>query len=86
MKSIIGNDGCSPRADEILMGTFNSPPNLLILLQVQYFNNLQWKNRIQPTGAPETINMNDIKDGYKKILEKPVPHHQIDTSVTTNHY
>ena len=65
MKNIIGNDGCSPDADEILMGTFNPHPNLLTPLQVQYFNNLQCKNRIQPAGAPETINMNDIKEGYK---------------------
>ena len=65
MKNIIGNDGCSPDADEILMGTFNHHPNLLTPLQVQYFNNLQCKNRIQPAGAPETINMNDIKEGYK---------------------
>ena len=70
MKNIIGKDGCSPGADEILKGTFKPPPNLLTPLQVNYFHNLQWKNKIRPTGAPETISMQDIKEGYKKWKEK----------------
>ena len=35
MKNIIGNDGCSSGVDEILMGTFKPPPNLLTPLQVR---------------------------------------------------
>ena len=70
MKGIIGKDGCSPDADEILLGTFKTPLNLLTPLQTQYFKNLQWENKIRPTGAPETVNMKDIKDGYKKWKDK----------------
>ena len=66
MKIIIGKDGCSPGADEILLGTFKPPLNLLTPLQSQYFKNLQWKNKIRPTGVPETININEIKEGFKK--------------------
>ena len=65
MKIIIGKDGCSPGADEILLGTFKPPLNLLTPLQSQYFKHLQWKNKIRPKGAPETININDIKEGFK---------------------
>ena len=39
---------------------------LLTPLQVNYFHNLQWKNKIRPMCAPETISMQDIKEGYKK--------------------
>ena len=70
MKSIIGKDGCSPGADEILLGTFKTPLNLLTPLQTQYFKNLQWENKIRPTGAPETININDIKEGFQKLKGK----------------
>ena len=42
------------------------PPNLSTPLQAQYFKNLQWKNKIRSTGAPETIKIKDIKKGYKK--------------------
>ena len=62
MKSIIGKDGCSAGADEILLGAFKPPPNLLTLLQTQYFQNLQWKNKIRPTGTQETIKIDDIKE------------------------
>ena len=72
-------------ADEILMRTFKPSPNLLIPLLVKYFNNLQWKNKIRPTDAPETINMQDIKYGYKSGKKKQVPHHPTDTSVTISH-
>ena len=70
MKSIIGKDGCSPGADEILLGTFKTPLNLLTPLQTQYFKNLQWENKIRPTGAPETIIINDIKEEFQKLKEK----------------
>ena len=66
MRSNIGNDGYSLGADEIMIRTFNPSPNLLTPLQVQYVNNLQWENRSRPTGAPKTININNIKDEYKK--------------------
>ena len=85
MKNIIGNDGCSSGVDEILMETFKPPPNLLTPPQVKYFHNLQLKNKIRPTDASETINMQDIKDGYKSGKKKQVPHHQTDTSVTISH-
>ena len=61
----MNKDGCSPGADEILSGTFNPPLNLLTPLQVQYFKNLKWKYKFRPTDVPETIKMNDIKEGYK---------------------
>ena len=70
MKNIIDKDGCFPGADEILTGTFKPPPNILTPLQVNYFHNLQWKNKIRPMGAPETITMQDINEGYKKWKEK----------------
>ena len=40
MKSIIGEDGCSPGADDFLLGKFKPSFNLLIPLQTQYFKNL----------------------------------------------
>ena len=70
MKGIIGKDGCSPDADEILLGTFKTPLNLLTPLQTQYFKNLQWENKIRPTGAPETIIINDIKEEFQKLKGK----------------
>ena len=66
---IIGKDGCSSGADEILSGTFISPPNLLTPLQEQYFKHLQWKNRIQPKGVQEKFKMKDIKEGFNKLKD-----------------
>ena len=70
LKVLIGKDGCFPGADEILRGAFEPPKNLLTPLQSQYFTNLQWKNKTRPTGAPETINVSDIKEGFKRWKEK----------------
>ena len=84
MKGIIGKDGCSPGVDKILLGTLKIPLNLLTSFQTQYFKELQWKNKIRPTDAPEIIKLDDIKEGFKKWKEKPVPHHPTDISVTIN--
>ena len=70
MEMIIGKDRYSSGADEILLGTFKPPLNLLTPLQSQYFKNLQWKNKIRPTDVPEKININEIKEGFKKLKEK----------------
>ena len=53
MKIIIGKDGCSPGADEILLGTFKPPLNLLTPLQSQYFKNLQYKKKLNQQAHQE---------------------------------
>ena len=68
MKNIIGNDGCFSGADEILMGTFKPHPNLFHSKQSTSITCNGKK--IRPTDARETINMQDIKDDYKRWKEK----------------
>ena len=55
IKSIIGENNCSPGADEIFSGSFTPQPNLLTFLQGQYFKNLEWKNKSKPKRSLETI-------------------------------
>ena len=62
---LIGKVGYSPGADSILNESFDPPKHLLAPLQTTYFRNLQWKNRTEQSGAPKTININQIKKGFK---------------------
>ena len=61
---LIGKDGCSLGADSILDESFVLPKHLLTPLQTAYFRSLQWKNRKEPSGAPTTINIDQIKKGF----------------------
>ena len=72
---LIGKDGYSPGADSVLNESVDPPKHLLAPLQTAYFRNLQWKNRTEQSGAPKTININQIKKGFKnwKLITSTSP-------------
>ena len=70
MKIIIGSDKYTLDVDAILSSNFTPSSNLFTPLHEQYFQNLQRKNKIQPKGAPNTINIDDVNEGFEKWEEK----------------
>ena len=84
MKSIIGKYGCSPGADEILLGTFKPPLNLFTPLQTQYFKNLQWKTTVDQQAHQKQSKLMTSKKDSTNGKNKSVPHHPTDISATIN--
>ena len=70
MKIIIGSDKYTLDVDAILSSNFTPSSNLLTPPHERYFQNLQRKNNIQPKGAPNTINIDDVNEGFEKWEEK----------------
>ena len=57
---IIGNDGCTPGTETILIRSYTLPDNKFTPLQIAYSKNLQWKNTIKPNGTPTMIKADHI--------------------------
>lgn len=45
MVYLIGKDGYTTDVDTILNELYKQPDNKLILIQIVYFKNIQWKNK-----------------------------------------